>query len=338
MFKWLRKFFMNYVWLGIVLILTAIVLDLEYPNAKLPLSILIKYIESVGLAILVAAVFTFASGTSEFIGHIRQLLQDIVLSRKFLGNIDADSKREALRALIRPSDEEQRIYSNVEDYYDTYIQQTMSISKKCVRSNYHIHCRVWYDEIKGKVISQETATYRLYPTKDGFNDIKLAFTDIPEDEVPVCDHLIIRAPNGDVGREEPWKLQKTERDDGIFYMAAYSLKEIGDGCPHLDIEIRTHSNEHDHWAALGFQASQPTDGFRYHVQCENDITIQSVHTYSHGSHLEADKGSNKEMFVRCNQWLNEGAGLTVIVSRSQNGGHGAAQDGESVDASSPSVN
>lgn len=300
-----------------MLILVAIILDLQYPNADLSLSATIKFLEAIGIAILVAAVFTFASGTSEFIDKVRQLLQDIVLSRKFLGNIDEDSKREALKALIRPSAEEQRIYSNVEDYYDTCISHTMSISKKCVRSNYHIHCKVWYDSKSKRLCTQLTNSYRLYPTKDGFSDIEIGYSGLPVGEVPICDHLIVSAPSGRIERHAPWKLEEIDHDGQIKYMAAQSLKEIGEDCPHLDIETRTRSKEHDHWAVISFKALQPIDGFRYHVQCEDCIHIQNVGTFSHGAQLKIDHVSDTELFVRCNQWLNEGAGLFVIMSKYQ---------------------
>jgi len=104
--KWLRSFFINYFWFGIVLILFAILFDHIVDQKTLPKIIGISLINNIGIAILVASIFTFASGTSQFVDKITELLKDIVIDRNFLGNIDSDSKRNALNALIKPSETE----------------------------------------------------------------------------------------------------------------------------------------------------------------------------------------------------------------------------------------
>ncbi len=132
--KWMKFFFSNYLWLGIVLVLFSIVLYEQFALDKLWFTALVSLIESIGIAVVVASIFTFASGTSEFVNKIRELLQDIVVSRNFLGNIDTESKREALSSLIKPSIEEKRIYSNIEDYLNTYINNTMDVTLRYMPS------------------------------------------------------------------------------------------------------------------------------------------------------------------------------------------------------------
>ncbi|WP_201532740.1 hypothetical protein [Psychrobacter ciconiae] len=134
-FKTFFKLFSTYFWVGVSLILFSIVLENYLENPDFSSRVIISLVESIGIAVLVASIFTFASGTSEFVEKIKLLLQDIVVSRNFLGNIDSQSKKDALNSLIKPSNEEKQIYSNIEDYLNTYIKQTMDITAKCVRSN-----------------------------------------------------------------------------------------------------------------------------------------------------------------------------------------------------------
>ena len=127
---WLRKFFATYFWLGVVLLLLSIILDLNYPQKDRAywFSIVMKLIEATGASILIASIFTFASGTSDFVDKIKELLEDIVVRRNFLANIDPDGKKEALKALIQPSTSEKNKYPNIGDYYGYFIYDTMNMS------------------------------------------------------------------------------------------------------------------------------------------------------------------------------------------------------------------
>ena len=144
--SWLRAFFINYVWLGITILLMAILLDKSYPEPDRAywLMIFIKLLEGVGVSVLIASIFTFASGTSEFIGKIKTLLEDIVIRRDFLSNIAPDSKKDALKALIEPSASEKNKYPNIGDYYGYFIDKTLEIKEKSVRSNYAINARAYF--------------------------------------------------------------------------------------------------------------------------------------------------------------------------------------------------
>lgn len=148
--NWLRSFFLNYLWLGIAILLISILMDKSYPEPARAywVSIFIKVIEGIGVAILIASIFTFASGTSEFVGKIKALLESIVIRRDFLANIDPDAKKDALKALIQPSASEKNKYPNIGDYYGYFINKTLEIKQKSVRSNYAIQARAFYCSTK----------------------------------------------------------------------------------------------------------------------------------------------------------------------------------------------
>lgn len=310
--RWMGFFFSNYLWLGIVLVLLAIIIDKQFDIDALWFGSLVALVQSIGIAVVVASIFTFASGSSEFVNKIRNLLQDIVVSRNFLGNIDSESKREALSSLIKPSFEEKRIYSNIEDYLNTYIAQTMDVTNKCVRSNYCVNARAYIDGATDRVMVNSKITYRLYPTKAGYSDIKVGFLEQEGDSY--CEELIINTPHGrrDVIKEFDYK--NVTIDGGEARLATIDLSKFEKDCSHLDIEISMVEPGFDHWKMLSFSALQPTDGFRHYLRCEDGLEVKDFHTFVHGARMYVDRKGETEMTASCNEWVNEGTGISMLIS------------------------
>ena len=142
-FTWIIRFFLNYVWIGIVLLLISIVLEIENPTTTRHylINITILVFNYVGIAIIISAIFSFASGTSAFIDQIRGLLESIVIKRNFLNNIDSASKKDVLKTLIQPSIAETNNYPNIGNFYGFFIDKALDINKKNVRSNYTVMSR-----------------------------------------------------------------------------------------------------------------------------------------------------------------------------------------------------
>lgn len=326
--KWMKFFFSNYLWLGIVLVLLAIILDAQFKFSALWFTSSVALIQTIGIAMVVASIFTFASGTSEFVNKIRELLQDIVVSRNFLGNIDSDSKREALSSLIKPSLEEKHIYSNIEDYLNTYISQTMDVTKKCVRSNYSIASRAYVDKDTDKVVCSSKITYRLYPTKEGYSEIKVGFLEQEQDSS--CSQVIINTPHGDRDVITDLKFEKVEVDVGQARLATINLSKFEKNCSHLDIEINMIEPGFDHWKMLSFSALQPTDGFRHYLRCEDGLEIKDFHTFIHGAQIYVDRKGCNEITASCNEWVNEGTGLSILISFPD--GHSSSSAGQAEQA------
>lgn len=308
------KLFSSYFWTGLVLVLFAVILDLQFPKMAFWAAASTGLLQSIGIAVVVASIFTYASGTSEFINKIRTLLQDIVVSRNFLGNIDAESKRDALSALIKPSTEEKRVYSNIEDYLNTYISQTMDVTNKCIRSNYSINAHAYINMENNIVCVDSNITYRLYPTKDGYSDIKIGF--LESETYSTCNKIIVNTPHGDrdVYDEGDIEFKDEEIDVGKARIATINLSKHAKNCSHLDISIDMVECGEDHWIMLSFGAMMPTDGFKHTIYCDDGLKINSFHTFIHGAKFYTDKPSDTKMTTSCNEWVNEGTGLSILIS------------------------
>lgn len=315
--EWFRFFFLNYFWFSIVLVLLSVVLDLEFPSNGRPylLSIVIKIVESVGLAVLIASIFSFASGTSDFVDKIRKLLEDIVVRRNFLGNIDPEGKKEALKALIQPTVAEKNKYPNIGDYYGYFINKTLEIGSRCVRSNYHISSRAYFDLSKKKIAVEGIYSYRLYPSNDGYNDITVGFEEDNNGD-SFCSYVAVSTPDGKRETHSDIQLSQVDQGGDVSSRASISVKKLGDKANHLDVEIKVTEYGTDHWALIVFKALQPTDGFIFQLRCDGDVRIKehSIFVVGASYYLEQDKDDCRWITIGCNQWINEGSGLTVLVS------------------------
>jgi hypothetical protein len=310
---WLKKFFANYFWLGLVFILFSIMLDLYFPssNREYIVSISIKLIEAIGISVLIASIFTFASGTSDFVDKIQGLLEGIVVKRNFLANIDPDGKKEALKSLIQPSISEKNKYPNIGDYYGFFINKTLEIGKKSVRSNYQITSRVYFDRDKNKIAVEGTYSYRLYPSSEGFNDITVGF----EDQKSNCAYVTVSDPMGEQKRHDNPNLAEHNEGGDISYRASISTKDFGDRKNHLDVELRVTEYGSDHWKLIQFKALQPTDGFKFQLRCDDNIIVQEHAIFVVGAkYYLLLSNDRKNISVSCNQWVNEGTGVCVLVS------------------------
>jgi hypothetical protein len=312
-FSWLKGIFVNYLWFGVMVLFIAIVMDLNYPSAARSywVTLIIKLVEAVGVSVLIASIFTYASGTSEFVEKIKDLLEDIVVRRNFLANIDPVGKREALKALIQPSASEKNIYPNIGDYYGYFINKTLEIKGKSVRSNYVINSRAFICPTSENIAVAGNYSYRLYPSSDGFNDITVGF----EAKNSFCSLVAVSDPLGE--RKEFQNPALVEHNEGgdISYRTTIPIKDFGEGKNHLDVELRITEYGTDHWKLIQFKALQPTDGFRFHIHCDSGILVREHATFVVGAtyHLECADDRTSLSFT-CNQWVNEGTGLCVLVS------------------------
>ena len=115
---------------------------------------------------------------------------------------------------------------------------------------------------------------------------------------------------------------KEERINALMLLAAenskINLKKYKD-CDHLDIEIRFIEYGKDHWNLLTFQHLQPTDGFKYHLTVADDLFIHECSTFVYGAKIYIDRDNDKkEISLSCNEWSNEGTGVAMIISTSDN--------------------
>ena len=96
-------------------------------------------------------------------------------------------------------------------------------------------------------------------------------------------------------------------------VALINIEEISKGYDHLDIELRIKEYGYDHWMLVYFKAEQPTDGFNFNLSVESPIQIKQFNVFDVGHNYHIDK-TDKDLHIGCYQWINEGAGLSTVIS------------------------
>lgn len=310
--KWLGRLFTSHFWLGVLLVFLSVLLQSVLQNKNFLLDAAIAFIQTIGVAIVVAVIFSYTAGTAEFLDKVTTLLKSIVIDRNFLANIDIESKRSALVALIKPSEAERQRYAYIGRYYDIYINHTLNITKKCVRSDYRLEARA-YNDSSGVVSVEQRISYRLHPTIDGFTDVTLRLDD--QEKGSCYKWVRVSDSDGNV------LIDKLPEPKSVLYrgnntaVTTIPLKELGKGKDHLIVQWCIIERGYDHWIHLTFQALEPTDGFEYYLSCEEDINVWAFQTFVHGADFKVYQEGSKSIEISCHEWFNEGTGLSIVVSK-----------------------
>lgn len=304
-----KKFFLNYFWLSLLLILVSLLIEQETKNNYLLL--LSSMLETLGMATFVAALFNFTLETTSFLQNVKTLLENIVVKKNFLSNMNIESKKEVLKNILQPSEAEMKKYSNIQDYYNYYANETLSVASKNVRSNYNINLTAKIDEENQRIVAVGTYSYRLYPSNKGFTPITIGL--MLDDDLSTCD-LIVNKPDGKRIKYDFAKdIKPNFRNREDSKVVTIDIQEECKDVEHLDIELRVKEYGHDHWMSVYFKAEQPTDGFNFILNTEDNINIQIFNVFDVGHNYHIDK-SDTNIHIGCYQWINEGAGIAVIVS------------------------
>lgn len=316
--QWLKGFFFNYLWLGVALLLISIILELgnPEPNRSIYITILIKLLEGIGVSILIAAIFSYASTTYDFIEKIRSLLEDIIIKRNFLGNIDPEGKKEALKSLIQPSDSEVNKYPNIGNYYGYFINKTLEIAKRSVRSNYRVYARAYVEKSTNLIAVEATYSYRLYPCSEGFHDITIGYEKKDTTE-NTCEYVNVSTPDGVRHVFKDDKLQFSEENAGgdVSLKVVIPVSNIGKGHDCLDVELKVVEYGAVNSMLYSFKALQPTDGFKLSLHCDGDLFVKSHSIFVVGANYYLDIGEeSKSISITCNQWVNEGSGTSILIA------------------------
>ena len=309
----ITKDFRHYFWIGSLFIIVSLFLEIYIKEKNIWWNVFILFLQTLGVSMFVASLFSFVVDSYSFQKKLRQLVEEIVLKRDFLRELPRERKKEALHYLIKPSESEIEKYSNIEDFYNYFIEEIMNVSKKNIRSNYNINIIVKYDEDKEKVFSDGIYSYRLYPSENGYTDIKVGF--LKEDHDSTVD-LVINFPDGKREFYSYDDLKNEFEEDTVSRSASIEINQMCKNYHHVDVELRVKEYGQNHWMNVFFKAEQATDGFKMSVTCEGDLGIKNYLLFDVGHNYHIDfLDENKEFHIGCYQWIEEGAGISLIVSK-----------------------
>lgn len=306
-----KKFFLNYFWLGLLLIVISMFIK-EATTCEYWL-LLQKLLETIGIAIFIASLFSFTFESVSFQNKMKDIVEKIVLKRAFLTDLPRERKKEALHNLLKPTESEIQKYSNLEDFYNSYVEKVLNVSQRNVRSNYNINIKAKFDQSKDSVYTDGIYSYRLYPSEREYTDIIVGF--LKDDEFSTVD-VIINLPNGERKSFLFQEIKESFKEKGIAKETNISVNEFCSKFNHVDVELRVKEYGFNHWMNVFFKAEQATDGFKMSVTCDDDLTIKTNILFDVGNNYHVDKNEeSNEIHISCHQWINEGAGVSMIISK-----------------------
>lgn len=309
-------FFSKYFWFGVLAVLITIILQEKLDkNGEYYFIFNVGAIllSTIGLTVIVASLFTYALGTQEFIEYIENKLEDIIVGRNFLKNMDSEKKISALHSILKPNSLQEKIYKNLEEFYEYYINDIMNVSKKNIRSDYRISVDIQYDTDKSKLYAKGSVVYRLYPSEDGYEPITVGLSN---DGLSKCTRLEIFDTHTKCETIDLEALEYVPQEHDNMSIASIDMKEYSiETHDHLSIELDFEEYGFDHWMAFRFLIFQATDGLNFTVNCFDDISIKEKAIYDLNSKYHISEDTNTTYRVSSHQWIQEGAGIVVIVSK-----------------------
>ncbi len=211
------KFFSKRFFQGIILLLVSyVVMDIEkviiYEKIKYAVEILKNLSGPLGTAIIIAAIFNYTIESKDFIEYMKKILTQIVISKDFLRRLDGDDKKEILKTILTPSADQVKIYSNINEYFKLYINESVNLFNTNFKSDLHINVYACIDE--KRVNFEETITYRVYKVREKFEPITVGFQS--NDDYEIIETLII-APDGTREVIDDKKGHLRNEESGFFW-------------------------------------------------------------------------------------------------------------------------
>jgi len=295
-----KSFFLNYFWLGLLFIIISMFIGEVTSNEYWGLSA--KLLETIGIAIFIASLFSFTFESVSFQDKMQNIVEKIVLKRAFLSDLPRERKKEALHNLLKPSEREMEKYSNIEDFYNSYIDEVLNVSQRNVRSNYNINIKAKFDTEKDCVYTDGIYSYRLYPSEKEYTDIIIGFL---KDDTHSSVDVIINLPNGERKHFKYDEIKETFKFNEIAKIANIEVNEFCNLFNHVDVELRVKEYGHNHWMNVFFKAEQATDGFKMSVTCDDDLTIKTNILFDVGHNYHVDKNDlDNEIHISFNPAWN----------------------------------
>lgn len=304
--KWYR-FFNKWTWFGIILVLISIILSII--SEHILVVIFHELLQTIGIALIVGAVFDFSKNTHEFTDYISSLLSDIVVSKSFLKRLSSTDKEEALNLILQPSEYQIEQYSNINEYFKKQISRSIQMFDTNFKSNLVMNIDVLKEN--GVVVSKGKISYRIYKVRNKFEPIKVTFE---REDSEVKGRRIIY-PAGIVEITDEKCDVKTKTEAGINYKQyVFEIPDQLNDYPYLTIESDIYEKGFDHWTNFHWTSLTPYDGFTFTLKCQDNLVIHEYVVFDEKDPYYVKMPEDrKSITILSTAWLNAHTGFSLTV-------------------------
>jgi hypothetical protein len=332
--KTLGKTFLVALFIGIILILISIIINdillVNIPcNSKISFftTVINELIKNAGIAIIIAYFFTYISSTRSFIDFIKDRLISIIITKDFLNKLNKNEQRDILYATTQPSEELLSTYSGIKDYFNMHITKFLALSETHFRSSYQVDAVAKIDNTDNIVYVDSQLSYRMYKVAGEIENLNTGFEDMKFKEEPTK----IYTPDR---KEYPISQENIERDKlktremDVDFKNDPSLNSVS--VPiinsdlknellkynYLDVVKRVTEFGNDHWHLYTFRIIHPCDKFSISLSCQDNLIIKKTIPFGKIDSFIIDiRDNNRIITILCNEWLEAGSGVAILIAK-----------------------
>lgn len=310
--KWF-SFFNKFSTLGFVLILLAVILNLKF-NGNFYVNVLKDLFSTVGIALLIGAIFDFSKNSEAFTEFITNILKDIIISKSFLKELEETSKQEALEMILKPSDNQLEQCASINEYYKKKIKNSMEMFDTNFKTNLTIDAKAIKKD--GTVWVEGFMTNRIYKVKNTYEPI---YTTFERESCEVRKILIIDS-DGNIRKDVKETELPTEKaeEDRVFKKYKLEIPEDLNEFPYLTIQRSFFEKGYDHWTNFHWTSLTACDGITFSLICQDGLFVKDYLIFDDKKLYNIERtGDKTEIRIVSGNWLDKFTGFTLTISENQ---------------------
>lgn len=309
-------FFTKYTVWGFVIILLAVIIDLLNKNSYFTLDILQNVLSSIGIAILVGAIFDFSKNSEAFTSFVSNILRNIVVSKDFLNVMSEEEKKNSLELILKPTNLQIEQCSSIDMYYKKAINTFMDLYTTPFKTDLIIN--IYIKKENGRLIAIGDMTHKIYKVNGEFQPI---ITTFEKEECKIIKSYII-LPSGekkelknDSIEEKNNKIEIQEENGEIArkYKTIIPAEYCNNSFLTVCREIYEQGN--DHWINFHWLTLTVCDGIYFKLRCEDGITIKDYLVFDNKMCYDIEMSKSKDTItIISTNWLNSYSGFSLTIS------------------------
>ncbi len=312
----IKKFFTSILFIGIILVLIAIIITLvivpKVNNSfgEIALQILGGGLSTVGTGFIVGYAIDVKKNASEYTKEIGNQLQKIIVDKSFVRTLNDDEKLSICEKLIIPNDSKR--HTDIDEYMKSKSRKFLDFSDINFRTNFAVTVEVSYDKNLEKYKSQYSFSHRIYKINNEYKPL-----DIKLEKYSTLNPTIIKSNNNkELKRVTAEECKRNKHTDTIEReIFSYDIPQEYCRFPFLIIERNVIEYGHKHWISLNWSSLTPIRDLTYEIICHDGI-IKDYYIFDNSDLYETPKISDdrKRMVIKTTQWVDPYTGICVIVA------------------------
>ncbi len=316
----LSLFCNRFAYIGVGLILISVIANLcesSCPQGipSFVVSVLCNTLSTIGIALLIGAIFDLAKNSQEFIESISKILSNIVVSKEFLNTLSENDKRQALELILQPSGDQLQQYSNINHYFQKKIDESVAIFDTNFKSHLSLDVTAYRED--GKVKARSKLQYRIYKINNEYQPIQTWFEE--EGSEFLSTKIICNSKIFEIKQDDQSEMDSEENRTKITYQKSFFEipKEYQDS-PYVTVQYDIVEPGFDHWMNYTWTSLTPYDGLNFSLTCKDGLTVKQHRLFDNGNGYTVDIDEDKKgIRILSTEWLNSFTGLSIIVGETK---------------------